>query len=139
MSFQALTEDLVSIELSLSSIFLDPNNPRFVGPDSYYVPEDHIDDEGVQQEARQKLIRYFGVEKLKMNMEVNGYLPIDRVIVRKFSENKYVVLEGNRRICAAKMISKYTEEGEEISEQVINSLENIPCLESDSYTPVLIQ
>ena len=38
------------------------------------------------------------------NIQINGFLPIDRVIVKKFAENKYVVLEGNRRICAAKNI-----------------------------------
>jgi len=27
-------QDLVPMTLSLTSIFLDPNNPRFVGPDS---------------------------------------------------------------------------------------------------------
>jgi hypothetical protein len=51
------------------------------------------------------LIRDYGVEKLRMNMEVNGYLPIDRVIVRKFKDGKFAVLEGNRRICAGKIIT----------------------------------
>jgi len=129
MAINALTKDLVPIELPLDSIFLDPNNPRFVGPDTYYVPDETIPEIGIQQATRQKLVMNFGIEKLRMNMEVNGYLPIDRVIVRKFNESQYVVLEGNRRICAAKMISKYTDDGDEVSEEVIQSLISIPCLE----------
>lgn len=98
-------QDLVPISVSLASIFLDPNNPRFVGPDSQPVPDADIDSEAAQESARVLLIRDWGVEKLRMNMEMNGYLPMDRVVIRKFKEGKYVVLEGNRRICAAKLLA----------------------------------
>ena len=64
-------------------------------------------------------------------MEINGYLPIDRVILRPIDDENYVVLEGNRRICAAKMISQYSSSGEAVDETVIKSLESIPAL---SYT-----
>jgi len=63
-----------------------------------------------------------------MNMEVNGYLPIDRVIVREFSASKYVVLEGNRRICAAKMISDLAMDGSDVTKDILESMKMIPCL-----------
>jgi hypothetical protein len=63
-----------------------------------------------------------------MNMEVNGFLPIDRVVVREFAEDQYVVLEGNRRICAAKLITPLTPDGEQVPERVLSSVETIPCL-----------
>jgi hypothetical protein len=129
MTTYALTKELVPINLPLASIFLDPNNPRFVGPDFNYIPDGEIASEAVQHVARQRLINDFSVEKLQMNMEVNGYLPIDRIIVRKFDDSQYVILEGNRRICAAKLISKYTGEGDEVSPEVLDSLKRIPCLE----------
>jgi len=62
-------------------------------------------------------------------MEVNGYLPIDRVIVRQFAENQYVVLEGNRRICAAKLVSSYSDAGDEVPEEILETFKMIPCLE----------
>lgn len=122
-------QDLVPITLPLTSIFLDPNNPRFVGPDSQQVQDADIDNETVQENARLLLIRDYGVEKLRMNMEVNGYLPMDRVVVRKLMEGKYVVLEGNRRICAAKLITAIGMDGSHVPEEVLASVHDIPCLE----------
>ncbi|HUE00721.1 MAG TPA: hypothetical protein VMR62_14200 [Bryobacteraceae bacterium] len=75
------------------------------------------------------MIRDYGVDKLRMNMEVNGYLPIDRVIVRKFKEGKFVVLEGNRRICAAKLITPIGMDGVEVGQEILGSVKTIPCLE----------
>jgi hypothetical protein len=123
--------DLVSREISLFKIFLDPNNPRFVSSDWQIVPDSDITQEAVQEEARARLIRNYSVDKLKMSMEVNGYLPIDRVIVRRLPGElgDFVVLEGNRRVCAAKLIGKVDSEGKAIDEEVINSLQEIPCLE----------
>jgi hypothetical protein len=129
MSTPALVNDLVEITLPLESIYLDPNNPRFVAQNWTYIPDAQIADEAVQSDARLRMVREFGVEKLKMNMEVNGYLPIDRVIIREFSPGKYVVLEGNRRICAAKMISEFAPDGSAVSEEVRNSVKKIPCLQ----------
>ncbi len=129
MAVSPIFQDLVGRTLPLAGIFLDPNNPRFVGPDSQKVPDEDIDNEAVQESARVLLIRDYGVEKLRMNMEVNGYLPMDRVVVRKFKENKYVLLEGNRRICAAKLIGPIGMDGGQVSEEVQTSVQNIPCLE----------
>lgn len=129
MASASLVKDLVEVSIPLNSIFLDPNNPRFVAQDWTYIPDNQVDDEAIQNETRLKMIREFSVEKLKMNMEVNGFLPIDRVIVRQFKDNKYVVLEGNRRICAAKMISKFAGDGTTVNEDVLDSLKEIPCLQ----------
>ena len=123
----ALALDLKEATLPLEQIFLDPNNPRFVDPDWSYVSDEDIAKEAIQDEARRRLVAEFDVDKLRMNMEVNGYLPIDRVIVREFAPEKYVILEGNRRICAAKILS-----AESIPlalpEDVASTLRLIPCL-----------
>ena len=125
---EALTQNLVPIDLSLEEIFLDPNNPRFGEIDSPFVPEEEIDQEHHQARAISRLLKEFGADKLKINMQINGYLPIDRIIVREFSDGKYVVLEGNRRIASAKTIKKYDDDGKAISDDVILSLKKIPCL-----------
>src|SRR5947208_2404570 len=102
-------EELSAIEVALEHLFLDPNNPRFAEFNGTFVPDSAI--EAVQQRVQQILMSSFAVDKLIMNMEVNGYLPIDRVVVREFERDKYVVLEGNRRICAAKAVAARISKG----------------------------
>jgi len=128
MSIEALVTQLTPVELPLAQIFLDPNNPRFVTAVWNEIPEDQIDKEEIQQDARRRLIHSFDVDKLRMNMEVNGFLTIDRVIVRQFKPDKYVILEGNRRICAAQLLSNMTEEGEVVSAGVLESVKRISCM-----------
>lgn len=123
-----LSSQLTPAEISLEDLYLDPNNPRFTGPESQFIPDTEIDDDFNQTAARQRLIQFFGVTKLRMNMEINGYLPIDRIVIREFKPNKYVVLEGNRRICAAKTISTISAEGEQIATEILHTLTTIPCL-----------
>jgi hypothetical protein len=129
MSTPPLFQDLHSIDVPLANIFLDPNNPRFV--DSNWIPVTEADYEkpDIQEAVQRRLVKDFEVEKLRTNMEVNGYLPIDRVIVQEYAKGRYVVLEGNRRICAAKMISDVALDGSQISAEVSASLKKIPCLQ----------
>lgn len=79
MDTLALVADLKPVELPLDQIYLDPNNPRFIGQDWTYVADAEIDKQVIQEETRLHLVRDFRIDKLKMNMEINGYLPIDRV------------------------------------------------------------
>jgi hypothetical protein len=125
----SLHQFLQPVDLPLGHIYLDPNNPRFTAADWSYIQMEHWDKADVQEVAQRRLVSDFDVEKLRMSMEVNGFLPIDRVIVKKFAENKYVVLEGNRRICSAKLIGQYAIDGSTVSPTVIESLITIPCLQ----------
>ena len=126
---ESLAQYLSSITLSLDHIYLDPNNPRFVGSNWSYVPDAEAIEEPAQQRARQRLIDDFDVRKLQANIEINGYLPVDRIIVRRVNDSAFIVLEGNRRICSAKMINKFTDSGEQVSDDVLATLGNIPALE----------
>lgn len=126
---RTINNELTSTKLPLSNIYLDPNNPRFLSMDWDEIPSDKIDEDYTQAMTRAKLEEKFSVDKLVMNMEHNGYLPIDRVVVQQFKGDKYVVLEGNRRICAAKIIyEKHSKSPQSISESVIDSIEYIECL-----------
>lgn len=125
----SLHQFLTPVDISLKCIFLDPNNPRFTAVDWDYISEESWDKADVQEVAQRRLVADFDIEKLRMNMEVNGFLPIDRVIVKEFSEGKFIVLEGNRRICAAKLIGKIGIDGSTVDELVLESLNIIPCLQ----------
>jgi len=128
MTLLALSNQLQPESLPLEQIHLDPNNPRFVDSNWVTVPDSEIADPIVQERVRKRLINGFSVDKLRMNMEVNGYLPIDRVIVREVARDQYVALEGNRRICAAKLIGEVALDGSELSGEVLESLKMIPVL-----------
>jgi hypothetical protein len=124
----AISQDLIPIDIPLAEIYLDPNNPRFVTSSWQNVPDSDIPLESVQEGARARLVQGYGIDKLKMSMEVNGYLPIDRVIVRALSKGGYVVLEGNRRICAAKLIGTVDSEGKDVPKEIQSTFASIPCL-----------
>jgi hypothetical protein len=120
---------LVPAALSLGQIYLDPNNPRFADDSSRHVSDEDIDQETLQKEIMSKMEREFAVDRLKDSMQSNGYLPIDRVVVRQFKLDKYVVLEGNRRITAAKRLLELHEtKNLELDPRIIESLQQIPVL-----------
>lgn len=125
-----ISEQLSPIELSIDQIYLDPNNPRFVHDGWIHILDDAIDDDDVRNDTFKRMReRIHRVDQVLMNMEINGYLPIDRVIVREFKEGKFVVLEGNRRITAAKILLHRDESGDAVNESVLASLNAIPCLQ----------
>ena len=103
-SINTLNNELVDAKIALDKIFLDPNNPRFTSLKWADISDDQIADVTIQAATKRKLEEGFSINKLVDNIQINGYLPIDRVIVKQFAEDKYVVLEGNRRICAAKIL-----------------------------------
>ncbi len=124
----AIEKDLQSLNVSLDQLFLDPNNPRFVGSYWQDVPEEDICNAAIQEQATQRLKAKYDIEKLRANMELNGYLPIDRIVIRLLKDNAYVVLEGNRRICAAKELQRVAARDPEIPKDVGDSVREIPCL-----------
>lgn len=128
MTKHPISLDLKSAELPLASIYLDPNNPRFAGRDSKLVHASRIDKDEVQEEARKKMIGEFETEKVRSSIEVNGYLPLDRIVVKEFKDGRFVVLEGNRRSCAAKTVDGCAEDGTTVPDSVLRSLVKIPCL-----------
>jgi hypothetical protein len=126
---EPLHDQLTPTDIPIEKIFLDPNNPRFVGLTSIFVPDDRISDSSIQANALATLEKYFAVDRIRMNMAVNGYLPIDRIVVRPFGDQgNFVVLEGNRRIAAAKGMPTHTDDGKPLDPRVVESTKTIPAL-----------
>jgi hypothetical protein len=130
---QALGDNLQPQNIPIEQILLDPNNPRFLDDRTPRIDDARIPDAAVQEIANTRLIESFGVEKLAASMRANGYLPIDRIVVKRLptpANNYYVVLEGNRRVCAAKLLAgAIASDAAYASESVANSIRRIPCLE----------
>jgi len=128
---KSLVNSLKPITLKISKIFLDPNNPRFLSPDWEYISDDKITSDYIQEKTKDLMRVNYGIDKLAANIRINGFLKIDRIVIQKISteDDKYVVLEGNRRISAVKMIHEQLETNSEIDDSVLHSIQEIECLE----------
>lgn len=124
----SLAKELRPAEIPLNRIFLDPNNPRFVGENSRKVPDIEAIQQHIQDITIERLNDEYGISRLKENMEVNGFLPIDRIVVRQLPDDDFIVLEGNRRICAAKLIAREQERVPFLSDGIMSTMHMIPCL-----------
>lgn len=131
-----LSKFLSPIDVNLVDLLLDPNNPRFADFDESTnpVPEDRIAEERVQNNTfeRMKADR-FEVSELRDTIRAVGYLPMDRIVVRKLKSNKhpgkYVVVEGNRRVTALKWLMELHQTGREsLGDDQIQSFINLPAL-----------
>jgi AAA15 family ATPase/GTPase len=95
--------------IHLNNFYLDPNNYRFVDNNKYEpIPDDKIIDTTVQRQTR-KFIEgknRDGVKTLLNSFKANGFLDVDIIQVKRLENNKYLVLEGNRRITALKILKE---------------------------------
>jgi len=108
--------------IRLDEIYLDPNNPRFNL--SQLVPDDKIHEESSQSRALEG-IRKFGVSELMDSISRLGFLPIDKIVVRALPEGRYVVVEGNRRVAALKLLK---ESGLPLRPDVLESMQEFEAI-----------
>lgn len=121
-------DQLSRVTLAFDSIVLDPNNPRFwTQSNRPSVPEKKIADEQKQARARQEIDQH-GITDLYNSMLRNGFLLLDRIVVRPIVgvADKYVVVEGNRRFRSLGKLRNDIVNGdvveEDINEDVLDHL-----------------
>lgn len=99
-------KELKTIMVSLDELYLDPNNYRLRSNLDY----EPIDEEAEFQKSVQK--RTFDlvvgeskhlVSELISSFKTNDFLKIDNILIRR-RKDKYIVVEGNRRIAALKLL-----------------------------------
>lgn len=118
-------------ELKYSELLFDPNNYRFQNsPDFVTADSSRFHEESVQQRAYLHLKQDDSLAQLKKSFITNGFIPIERIVVRPYTaaDGLYVVLEGNRRLAALKWISEDNEAGVSIPTRVLEVLEKIPTI-----------
>ena len=95
----------------------EPNNYRFVDNHNYVaVPEDKLLDDNVQKRS---LIFIEGKKRSNINdllasFKSNGFLDVDVIQVRDLGNNRYLVIEGNRRVASLKVLQDDYENGFDI-------------------------
>ncbi len=105
------------VSRNLKNLFLDPNNYRFVDNDNYIpIPNEKITDLHIQ-----KRVRFFlegkkrdGVKDLINSLKANGFLEVDIIQLKDLGDNNYLVLEGNRRVTALKILQEDYQNGIDI-------------------------
>ncbi len=142
----SLAKILSPVLIELNDLLLDPNNPRFseLGEDLNPIPENRFSEERVQSNTLEKMkADTFAVSELKDTIKTVGFLPMDRIVVRKWksgganNSQKFVVVEGNRRVTALKWLLALHEAGKETFDA--DQLENFSMINSllldDSVAP----
>ncbi|UHH10125.1 hypothetical protein LU699_18035 [Luteimonas fraxinea] len=97
-----LIEELKAKVLAVDQIYLDPNNPRFWSEATKHpVAEERVSHEAVQRRTGTE-IDPFGVQDLYNGMLQNGFLLLDRIVVRplRTTTGGFIIVEGNRRFRA---------------------------------------
>ena len=99
--------------VSLSRLYLDPNNYRFVDHSDYrHVPTERVFDAVVQRRTTGFVLGHQqdNVRDLIASIKVNGWLEIDSILVESRDKGRFLVVEGNRRVATLKYLQRRYEE-----------------------------
>ena len=118
--------------VGLENLYLDPNNYRLIHEQEYVeVPREKIKDSNVAR----RTIRLISGEKnqhiqdLIDSFKTNDYLPVDQIQVKKLEDGSYLVVEGNRRVAALKILeSDYKEKGIDLGRLDPRVFESVPVV-----------
>ncbi len=102
-----------SVSLSLGSLYLDPNNYRFLDhPDYRRVPPERVFDADVQRRTTGFVLgrHQENVRDLVASIKANGWLDIDPILVESRDKGRFLVVEGNRRVATLKHLQRRYEE-----------------------------
>ncbi len=103
-----MIKEFKEVDLPLESLLLDPNNPRFSKTKDLETLEKNFGDADVQENAYEEMLKpsnNFEIEELADSIRTKGFYPVDKIFVRAI-KNKYLVVEGNRRVTAIKYLLK---------------------------------
>ncbi|HAT1524263.1 TPA: hypothetical protein I8W80_003986, partial [Aeromonas hydrophila] len=82
-------------DYSLGSLYLDPNNYRFIDKDEY-IPVSDVDITDPRIQKRTAILvagkRNEEIKDLLDSLKQNGYLPADQIQIKKISDKKYLVV-----------------------------------------------
>lgn len=125
-----LTEE----EISYERLLFDPNNPRLFGTKTKrgwrsIVPLNQVSQESVQRRIYEEVLAQGDIDPIHDSILQVGFIPIDKMVVKQIGEDQYVVIEGNRRLAAIKLIMDENERGEiTIYEDLISQFESLPVM-----------
>jgi hypothetical protein len=129
-------------KLPLEKLLLDPNNYRFQEVGEFvYAKADRFHEATVQARAFKVLKEAGNLGPLKASILRNGFIPVERLVVRKYeaANDMFVIIEGNRRLAALKWIAEDEAAGVSIPQSVKDVLQQIPVIIVEGDTDGLFQ
>ena len=130
-----LAPELKQVRINPNKLLLDPNNPRLFTQERERVQNLNISDPGVQDNTMARINSNedkFKIKDLIKSILSHGYIPEagGYIFVRKIdgTENT-VVLEGNRRLTAIRLILRDRDKYQNDYPEVLDSLKSIDVLE----------
>ncbi|EDF9812421.1 AAA family ATPase [Salmonella enterica subsp. enterica serovar Tennessee] len=121
-----------SRRVSIRNLYLDPNNYRLIHEDDQInVSDSEIKEKSVQQRTLRLISgdKNQYIQDLIDSFRANGFLPVDQIQVRALEDNGYVVIEGNRRIAALKILySEYENRGNNLGKIPPDFFSTIPVV-----------
>lgn len=121
-----------SIQIKLDNLLLDPNNYRFIDrPDYTQVPDERIGEDRIQKRTLDFLRgkNNENIEDLISSFKTNGILKQDPIQVKRTAKDQLVVIEGNRRTAALKVLQERYERNFDIGVLQKSDFDNIEILE----------
>ena len=126
--WQKLAE-LKPLRVNLSQVFLDPNNPRLETPKRERIPEERASEPELQMHYRELIESKIGVKDLLESIKTCGFSTVDRIVIKSIGDDNYIVLEGNRRLAALKILDEQHRKGQlDLEEGIINSIKSFEAL-----------
>lgn len=122
-----------SQDIESEFLLLDPENLRLlerVDGELSNVAVKLIGQKSIQDKLFQIISKdsLFDIEGLAASISYNGFLKHERLIVAKYDGDKYLVLEGNRRLTAVRhLFEKHGPSLNGLPDYVRQSLQTLPC------------
>lgn len=125
--------------LKLSSLYLDPNNYRFIHSEHYrgLVPDEKVFAPPVQAQTRRLLLgeQLSQIQDLLASIRENGWLDMEPIQVRQI-DTRYLVVEGNRRVATLKYLQDQHQNGGEIGNLDPAIFEKVPVARTAETDPL---
>ena len=122
--------NFVSKHLCLEQLLLDPNNYRFHEDRDFVQAAERRFHESTVQDRTWKRLRDDDITELKTSLYTNGFMPMEPLVVRGYAHlpDRYLVVEGNRRLAALLWIQKDIDAGVEASHTIEDMLRHVPVV-----------
>lgn len=121
--------NMKGIKVNLEQLYLDPNNPRLEASNSERITDKRAVEEGIQNRLIERIKTEVKVGDLIDSIRTCGFATVDRIVLRTIKPKQYIVVEGNRRVTALKILSKKHEEGSiSLSSNILKGIEHFEAL-----------
>jgi hypothetical protein len=126
-------EHTQEIEVPISKLYLDPNNPRFISKRPPIPPERYLEDQVITKTLDLMLDKpkdNFKIDEMMGDFLAKGFIDGDEIIVQKINGyDGYIVHEGNRRVTAIKQLLSQQDVTEEKRPGLCEELSVLPVTE----------